>query len=302
MNKTGFRFAVAALAFVLSACAVHAQTALERLSFSLQGQYQTNTFYTNSDDPPLTNEYSNLHTILIGTGDVVKALAVDLEGTNWSKFSGGNLFYEINLANGQEGMLLRNGTNEADVSSFFGGCYSNNFTALLTNEFPSLNTDTNPAMVFTNVITNVSTNGGVTNLFTNVFTNSTAVDFSNNFGVETPLDRGWRRQQSDLSTVNTNFTLTAGLYFFSLNTTNLKFNLLGAGNGVSTNFGGRIDGTPYERTNVGYEYVGTAGAFYLNVKTNLYELGTNPPAFVSGPMHGTVIVHPPGFSSTVTPP
>jgi hypothetical protein len=299
MNKIRFRFLVATVALVLSAGAIQAQTSLQKLTFSLLGQYETNTFYTNSDSPPLTNEYSQIRTILITTGDVVKALAVDLEGTNWNKFSGGSLFYAVNLTNGAEGMLLRNGTNEADVSSFFGGTFSNNFTGQLTNEFHALNT--NLAFAFTNIMTNVATNGSVTNIFTNVFTNLAANGAGNNFAVESPLFHGWRRM-TDATTTTTNFWGTAGIYFISLNTTNIKFNLLGVGNGSATNLTGHIDGTAYERTNVDSEFLGTAGSFYLNVETNIYNMGTNPPVFVTGPMHGSVNINPPGFSSTVTPP
>lgn len=298
MNKIRFRFAIAALACILSSVALRAQTALQRMTFSLQGQYQTNIFSTNSDN--LTNVLSDIHTIRIGTGELIKALAIDLEGTNWTKFNGGNLYYAINLTNGLEGMILRNGTNEADVSSFFQGSFSNNFTALLTNEFPSLNGETNLAMVFTNVVTNISTNGGVTNIFTNVFTNSTAA-VPNTIAIETPLYHGWRRQQSDLI-VNTNFSVTSGLYFFSFSTTNLKFNLLGVGPGASSNLVRTVDGTTYSFTNLTSEFVGTAGAFYLNVASNNYSLESNTYYFVTGPMHGSIGVGGPSFNTNVTPP
>src|SRR5208282_2888143 len=134
--------------------------------------------------------------------NVIKALAVDLEGTNFATWTGSFLVREVNLTNGNEGIFLRKAGKQTNVSSFFGLSYSNNFTGELTNEFPALNT--NLAIVFTNTVTN----GGSTNMFTNVFTNSFASSFSNNFSLETPLVHGQFRMPDPTSTT-TNIDTTS---------------------------------------------------------------------------------------------
>jgi len=302
----------------LAAGGLHAQTSIQRLTFSLLGEYQTNIFYTNSDNPPLTNEDSRTHTILIGTGSVIKALAVDLEGTNYSTWTGSELVREVNLTNGNEGIFLRKAGNQTNVSSFFGGSYSNNFTAGLSNAFPALNNNF-ANVIFgsngvTDIITYTATNdianlaaNGVTNLVasvvtngvTNIFTNGVIQVVTNNFSLETPLVRGWRRM-SDPTNTTTNFVTTAGLYFISLNTTNLKFNLMAVGDGAVTSVAGSIEGTPYERA-VNSQYLGTAGFFYLNTTTNIFDTGANLPVSFTGPMRGTFSTTQPWFSTIPGP-
>jgi hypothetical protein len=326
MNKIQFSFFAAGAALALAASALHAQTSIQRLSFSLIGEYQTNIYYTNADNSagPLTNEDSLIRTVLVSTGNVIKALAVDLEGTNYSTWTGSELVREVNLTNGNEGIFLRKAGNQTNVSSFFGLSCSNNFTGELTNEFPALNTNlanvfTNTVMntnggftnmftnvftnafTFTNTVTNMVTNGGITYIFTNVFTNSfTTNSFSNNFSLETPLVHGWRRM-TDPTNTTTNFVATAGLYFISLNTTNLKFNLLAVGDGAITSVAGHINGTLYERA-INSQHLGSAGTFYLNIGTNIFDVATNPPTSFTGPMHGTVSTGQPSFSSTIAGP
>jgi hypothetical protein len=298
MNKIRFSVFAAGAALALAAGGLDAQTSIQRLTFSLLAEYQTNIYSTNTANPegPLTNENTDIRSILISTGNVIKALAVDVAGTNFTNWSsGGSLVREVNLTNGNEGIFLRANGNQTNVSSFFGMSCSNNFTGELTNEFPALNT--NSAIVFTNTVTN--TNSGLTYVFTNVFTNSFTNSFSNNFSFETPLVRGGLRM-TDPTNITTNVVRTSGLYFISLNTTNLKFNLVAVGDGAVTNVAGRIDGTLYER-DINSQYLGTAGSFYLNTTTNIYDAGTNPPVSLSGPMHGTFSVGPPWFSTIPGP-
>ena len=299
MNKIRFSLFAVAAALILAASGLQAQTSIQRLTFSLLAEYQTNTFFTNSANPagPLTNEESRIRTVLIATGNVVKALAVDLDGSSSTTWNGAELVREVNLTNGTEGIFLRKAGNQTNVSSFFGGSYSNNFTGELTNEFPALNT--NFAIGFTNTITNVVTNGGFTNIFTNVFTNSFPSSFSNNFNLETPLVRGSRLMTGPTNTT-TNFVRTAGLYFISLNTTNLKFNLVAVGDGAVANVAGRISGTRYELP-VNFQHLGTAGSFYLNTTTNIFDTGTGAPVYMTGPIHGSFSTTTPTFSAIAGP-
>jgi hypothetical protein len=301
----------------MTSAGLRAQTSVQRLTFSLLGEYQTNVFVTNTSNPAsaLTNENSYIRDILFGSGNVVKAIAVDLEGANWTNWAGAALVREVNLSNGSEGIFLRINGRQTNVSSFFGGSFSNNFTAELTNSFPVLNhtfasvvfagngitdaityTDTNDIANFvgdgiTNLVASIATNG-----VTNVFTNGILQIVTNNFNLETPLVRGWVRMPTPTSTT-TNFTATAGLYYISLNTTNLKFNLLAVGNGSVTNVSGQVDGVRYERA-IASQFLGTAGAFYLNTTTNIFGAVGNPPVYLTGVMRGTFSTSQPGFLVT----
>jgi hypothetical protein len=301
MNKIRSIVFAAAAALLMSTSGLHAQTSIQRISFSLLGEYQTNVFNTNSGAS--TSENSYIRNILIGSGNVVKAIAVDLEGTNWRNWAGASLVREVNLTNGNEGIFLRLNGRQTNVSSFFGGSFSNNFTGELTNAFPALNPNPPEAVVFTNIITNIVTNGPATNLFTNVITNvftnalSNAFDngLSNGFNLDTPLVHG-TLHMSD-STDTTNITTTGGLYFISLNTTNLKFNLMAVGNGSVTKVGGAIEGANYERA-IESQVLGTAGAFYLNTTTNIFDAEGDAPVYLTGVLRGNFSTGQPWFNAT----
>jgi hypothetical protein len=262
MNKTRFSFLLAAVALFAMTGGLRAQTSIQRITLSLLADYQTNTFFTNtaSSSGPLTNEYSRIHHILIATGNVVKAIAVDLQGTNWTNLAGSLLVREVNLTNGTEGIFLRNGASNVNVSSFFGVSYSNNFTAGLTNGFPSV---------------------------------------TNNFTLEDPLVQGWLRMTGPTN-FTTNYIKTSAVYFFSLNTTNIKFDMVGVGEGEITPVIGGLDGVRYERP-INTEIVGTVGAFSINTTTNVFDLGSNAPAFLSGPIRGSIILGQPYFSELAPP-
>jgi hypothetical protein len=277
MNKTRFGLVSVCLGLFFTCASVQAQFSVQRLTFSLLGEYETNTFSTNTSDPsqPLTNQFSQIKTVLIATPNVIKALAVDIAGTNFTNWTGGSLVRVVSLTNGAEGIYLRANGNQTNVSSFFNGTDSNDFTATILTNFPGL----------TN---NIS---GLTNNFINGSTNNSNPMFE--------VDRGARRM-TDATNIITNFSRLGGLYFISLNTTNLKFNVIGVGDGVVTNVTGSIAGTPYALTNSS-AYLGTAGYFYLNVVTNLFDAGSNAPIYFTGPMRGTISIGVPFFSVTGVP-
>jgi hypothetical protein len=267
MNKIRFRFAAAFAVLVLAANVLRAQTSFQRITFSLTGEFQTNTFATNADDgSSLTNEHAKMKMIFLGTGNVIKSIAIDLEGTNWSNWSGAILLREVNLTNGNEGIFLRKNSVQTNVSSYFDGTFSNSFTVGVSNAFPALSN------------------------------NMTGLVSNNINGMTNNANPGFQVVQGNLdmtgpTNFTTNFTKTAGLYFISLNTTNIKFNLLGIATGTITN----VQGEGFERTNNSL-YIGTAGTFYLNADTNIFDSGTNSPYFYTGPMHGTINVGLPYFS------
>jgi hypothetical protein len=279
MNKIRNSFFVAGAALALASSGLHAQTSIQRIGISLVGEYQTNTFYTNAayPDGPWTSEFAYIRPVLVTTANVIRAMAVDMLGTNYTIWNGSELVREVNLTNGSEGIFLRKGNNQTNVSSFFGGSYSNNFMAGLSNAFPAL----------TNNISGLSTN---------VYpTTNTPIP-------QTLLYHGWLRRPDPTDTTNTtnDFVSTGGLYFISFNTTNIKFNLVAVGDGSVTKVTGHVDGTLYE-TNIDSEYLGTAGTFYLNTASNIYDTGTNLPTYYTGPMRGTFNTGKPSFSTIPGP-
>jgi len=260
----------AAVALLLMTGSLHAQTSVQRITISLFGQYQTNRFYTNSTTG-LTNENARLRDILIATGNVVKAIAVDLEGTNWTNWAGAALVREVNLTNGNEGIFLRLSGKQTNVSSFFDSSFSNNFTAGLSNSFPG------------------ATNG--MNSSTNNLNGST-----NNANPNFQLVQGWVRMTSSTN-FTTNFTRTAGLYLVSLNTTNIKFNFVAAGPGRITTVSGAGG-----KGSINSEIISGAGSFYLNATTNLYDMGSNGASFFTGPMRGSIILGAPYYNGSIQGP
>jgi hypothetical protein len=274
MNKIRFSFFAAGAALALAASGLHAQTSIQNLTFSLIGDFQTNTFTTNTSGgtPVSTNEVLVVRPILFTTANVVKAIAVDLEGTNWdlegtdsTNWNGARLVREVNLTNGAEGIFLRNGTNQINVSRYFGTSFTNNFTGYLSNYLVL-----------------------VTNGFTNSFTNSSTTNFANSFPLQAAIIGGKISFDTDTGTNTTNYKSSAGLYTLSFFSSNVQFNTFGFGSGAIANVGGDIDGTHYERL-INSEVIGVAGAsFYLNTTTNIFDLGANLPTYIGGPLHGTI--------------
>lgn len=262
MNRIRIGFLIACAAFFTASSHLHAQTAVQRITVSLIGQYQTNAFFTNLPSAPnsWTSEHSLLRTVLITTANVIKSLAVDIDNTSFTNWTGSVLVREVNLTNGHSGIFLRKGVNQTNVSSFFGNSFSNDFMAGLSNAFPG----------YTNNISG-QTNGLLT---------GTNVPIP-----QTQIFRGYLNTDPVGSTnIVTNYTTTSGLYFISLNTTNIKFNVVGVGSGAITRIsGGTSPGFP-----IASPLIGAAGSYYLNLETNLYDMGTNPPGFVTGPIHGTI--------------
>ena len=104
---------------------------------------------------------------------------------------------------------------------------------------------------------------------------------------------------------NENHFNSAGLYFISLNTTNLKMNLVGAnfsylGNGVVHHYKGVQKGTNYSGE-VQNEIMSVVGTFSWNRSTNLLNVATGPTQFYSGPAHGSVVLRDPVYSTLALP-
>jgi hypothetical protein len=100
---------------------------------------------------------------------------------------------------------------------------------------------------------------------------------------------------------------SAGLFFISLTTTNLKMNLvgssiggLGTGLGVLTKFSGNEKGTNYSGE-VENEVISVVGSFSWTMNTNLFDISPGTNTFYSGPAHGTVTVREPTYSPLALP-
>ncbi len=306
MKKISFCL-VSAILFLLLPERASAQTSFQRVSFLLTADYQTNIYSTNNG---LTNVNSRIKEVVIATGNIVRAIAIDLEGTNWPIWAGSAIIREVNLTNGNEGIFLRKNGVQTNVSSFFGASFSNNFTAELTNQFPTLVNNYATVSFATNglsaVVSYDATNAVsnltatiVTNGVTNTFTNGVTNIVTNNYTLENPLVQGYVIMTGPTN-FTTNYSRTSGTYFLSLNTTNLKFNLVGAGDGRLTAVAGRIGGVLYN-ARVNSEIIGIAGTFYLNTTSNIFDMGDNPPVSFTGPLRGTVFVGVPNFTALPGP-
>ena len=156
---------MAALALWLGgrAVPVQAQITEQVLSFSFICQFSTNVFTTNSA-AGITNDERVLNSILIDTPNIVRAIAIDLDGTNWvRKWYPAVIVRDVNLADGSEGIFLRHGTTRTNLSErFFGQSFSNEFSGNVSNVFLATNYTTFPVQQGwrylhpTNTITNFS--------------------------------------------------------------------------------------------------------------------------------------------------
>jgi len=256
-----FRVFGLGVGLALTTLTAHAQSVQQSMFFSILANYQS--VGTNVISAGVTNYHLVLHHILINKNNVVKAIALDFAGTNWGRWENASLLRRINLETGAEAMYLsKGGTNEANVSSFFGN--SNFLDGFMANVPP--------------VLTSIS----------NAVTN---------FVMPNPIYSGWTTNGN----VNgTNYLSRAGLFYLSLNTSNMVLNLVGSSlfgdnNGVIQDF--QTVGTNVEGPlRISSEEITVVGASYVNVQTNYFivdgSLNLTNGAFVSGPAVGTVAILP----------
>jgi hypothetical protein len=145
MKKTRYFIAALALGIGFGAAPVQAQTTAQTLTFSIICQYVTNVFSTNAA-AGITNEDQMLTTVLLDSINIEKAIAIDLAGTNWEKdWYPFTIVREVNLTNGNEGIFLRHGTNQTNISErFFGLSFTNEFTSEVPSVFVATNYTTLP--------------------------------------------------------------------------------------------------------------------------------------------------------------
>ena len=123
MKKARFISSVLAFSLLLAGRNLPAQYSQQTLSFSLLGDYEYQTNYVVVSNPASTEtiDRHNLYTVLINTGNVVKAIAVDEVGTNWTKWVGAALVLRVSMAdsNDQAIYLTKGSGRLADQSQCF---------------------------------------------------------------------------------------------------------------------------------------------------------------------------------------
>jgi len=95
------------------------------MTFSIICQYVTNTYITNVATGT-TNQNQHLLTVIIDSANIVKAISLDMFGTAWTNWIGSALVYEENMTNGNQGIFLRYGGKNTNVSRFFTNSFSTN--------------------------------------------------------------------------------------------------------------------------------------------------------------------------------
>ncbi|HEX4120774.1 MAG TPA: hypothetical protein VH619_09180 [Verrucomicrobiae bacterium] len=263
MKRLRFLLILMTLAFGFAAVNARAQSAHQVMSFSLLTDYQDET-----NDAPTNPQATNLviHPLLITGQNILKAIMLDVKGHAWTNWAGATIQRQINLTNGEEGIYVTlGGLEEVNVSQFFSETYVSNFTWGVTN--------------YLGFLTNSFTYG--TNLLQSPFL---------------PEYNGY------ILGSTTHHGSSASLHFISLNTTNLKFNLVGCslqtpGDGTITTFDGIYDKTNHYSVAVQREMIYVVGSFVWNATTNFYTPVTNVTnVFYSGPVRGNMIIQAPFFN------
>jgi hypothetical protein len=262
------RFLFGSIVLILGLMAINAHA---------QSTYQYIGFSVQAEFEVVTNDVpsdptfidDNLRLILVTSSNVVKSIAADQFGTPaWTNWANAGIVRRVNLVTGEERIYLSRTDAAGGTTNVDVSSY---FSGSYLNNFTSGTSNAFPA---------------ATNNFT-----------ENNPNPYPPLFRGQP----------TNHFSSAGLYFISLNTTNLKMNLLGAnfaflGNGLITKYSGVEHGTNYSGA-VQNEIISVVGSLSWTRSTNIFDLYTQTTnTFYSGPARGTVTVREPNFSPVALPP
>jgi hypothetical protein len=139
MKKMRYLFLVLALGFGLCAQRVQGQTSEQVMTFSIICQYVTNYYTVTNLTTQVVDHYFELETVYLDSANLVKAMAIQLLGTNWTKWSGAAICYENNMVNGNQGIYLRLNGLQTNVSCFFGNGFTNMFSQNVNNVFSGTN-------------------------------------------------------------------------------------------------------------------------------------------------------------------
>jgi hypothetical protein len=278
MKKMRYLFLVLAFCFGLCAQRAPGQTVHQNLTSSIIFQYVTNYVNVTNTTTKVVNSYEQLDTVLINTANVAKAIALQKFTTNWAQWSPADIFYEVNLNTGNQGIYLARSGIQTNVSDFFGNSFTNLFSQNVNTVFSGTNFAASLPL-------GGDKNDNTATMITNItqFANLAYMTFS----------------ATNTNTVNNN--------------TNLAFDLFGYSQGQVVLAGGYLDGKLYQMYLPEGEIVG-AGTFTLNLTTNVFGViinnYTNTFGVVTtnygnsqtnytGVAHGTVYIGPPVYSSTL---
>lgn len=272
------------------------QTSGQVMTFSIACQYNTNNLSTNflAGHVQNVNDFKQITTVLVDTANMVKALAVDNFGTNWVKWIGAQLCYEVDLATGTPAIFMRLGSRQVDVSTNFNsgdgvGTYINAFSIEPSNvvvggayAFP-----TNPA-------------------YGNNFANLPLIS-----GLETNYP-GTNAPFTNVASL-TNYGAFDNLAYLNFTTTNLAFTLIGYSQGTLYHVSEILHGTRHAQT-VDDAFIFGAGTFSLNLTTNFLRVTPSTPGLkidpnvvlatnFTGMAHGTLYIQKPFLmTNLVSPP
>jgi len=160
MKKTRYIFLVLSLAFGLCANRSQGQTTVQNLTFSIICQYVTNFATVTNSTTGAVTQFEELNTVIVNTANIAKEIAVQKFGTNWTKWSPANIFYEVNSDTGAEGIFLRREGIQTNVSELFGNSFNNFFSQ-----------DVNSVFVGTNFATSLPLGGDLNNQTADMLTN-----------------------------------------------------------------------------------------------------------------------------------
>jgi hypothetical protein len=160
MKKMRYVFLILSVAFGLCINRAQGQTTIQNLTFSIICQYVTNSLTVTNPTTHVVTSFEELNTVIVNTANLSKAIAVQKFGTNWPKWSPANIFYEVNLDTGAQGIFLRREDLQTNVSDLFGNSFSNFFSQ-----------DVNSVFVGTNFATSLPLGGDLNSQTADMLTN-----------------------------------------------------------------------------------------------------------------------------------
>jgi hypothetical protein len=142
MKKMRCLFLVLALGFGLCAQRVQGQVSEQLMTFSIVCQYVTNSLTVTNSKTQVVTHNDSIQTVILNTGNVVKAVVLQKFGTNWMSWAPASILYEINLLTGNEGIYLRHAGIQTNISDLFGNSFTNMFSQNVNSVFIGTNSPT----------------------------------------------------------------------------------------------------------------------------------------------------------------
>jgi hypothetical protein len=142
MKKMQCLFLVLALGFCLRAQRVQGQVSEQLMTFSIVCQYVTNSLNVTNSKTKVVTHYDDIQTVILNTGNVVKAIDLKLFTTNWMSWFPASVLYEVNLSTGNQGIYLRHAGIQSNISDLFGNSFTNMFSQNVNSVFIGTNSPT----------------------------------------------------------------------------------------------------------------------------------------------------------------